>query len=69
MVLDITNVVTYTNFGDHRLRGFCVAGVKFSPFPLTDRRSYNTLAREYVILSCHFAVMHLVTCITRFASM
>jgi len=34
-VVDIPDVVTYTNFGDHRLRGFGVAGVKFSPLPLT----------------------------------
>ena len=32
MVVDIPDVVTYTNFGDHRLRGFWVAGgVKFPP--------------------------------------
>jgi len=35
MVVDITDIVTYTNFGEHRLRGFWVAWVKFSPFPLT----------------------------------
>jgi len=28
MVVDIPDVVTYTNFGDHRLRGFWVAGRK-----------------------------------------
>jgi len=44
-VVDITDAVTYTNFGDHRLRGFWVAGVKFPPFPIDfDRRPYNTLA-------------------------
>jgi len=26
LVVDITDVVTYTNFGDHRLRGFWVVG-------------------------------------------
>jgi len=31
----IPDVVTYTNFGDHRLRGLWVAGVKFPPLPLT----------------------------------
>ena len=45
MVVDIPDVVTYTNFGDHRLRGFWVAGGSNSPSP-TDfhRRPYNTLA-------------------------
>ena len=45
MVVDIPDVVTYTNFGDHRLRGFWVAGGQISPSP-TDfhRRPYNTLA-------------------------
>jgi len=41
----ITDIVTYTNFGDHRLRGFWVAGGQISPFPIDfDRRPYNTLA-------------------------
>jgi len=35
MVVDIPDVVTYRNFGNHRLRGFWVAGVKFPPLPLT----------------------------------
>ena len=35
MVVEIPVIVTYTNFGDHRLRGFWVAGVKFPPLPLT----------------------------------
>ena len=26
MVVDIPDIVTYTNFGDHRLKGFWVAG-------------------------------------------
>jgi len=34
-MVDIPDIVTYTNFGDHRLRGFWVAGVKFPPLPLT----------------------------------
>ena len=33
VVVDIPDVVTYTNFGDHRLRGFWVAGG--SNFPLS----------------------------------
>jgi len=48
MVVDIPGIVTYTNFGDHRLRGFWVAGGQISPFPIDfHRRPYNTLA-----LSC-----------------
>jgi len=35
MVVDIPDVVAYTNFGDHRLRGFGWRGVKFPPLPLT----------------------------------
>ena len=31
-VVDIRNIITDTNFGDHRLRGFWVAGVKFPSF-------------------------------------
>ena len=47
-VVDIPEVVTYTNFGDHRLRGFWVAGGQISPSPIDfHRRPYNTLA-----LSC-----------------
>ena len=44
-VVDIPDVVTYTNFGDHRLRGFWVAGGQISPSPVDfHRRPYNTLA-------------------------
>ena len=44
-VVDIPDVVTYTNFGDHRLRGFRVAGGQISPSPIDfHRRPYNTLA-------------------------
>ena len=53
-VVDITDIVTYTNFGDYRLRGFWVTGVKFPPSPIDfHRRPYNTfsLPCEYVI-SC-----------------
>ena len=45
MVVDIADVVIYTNFGDHRLRGFWVAGGQISPSPIDfHRRPYNTLA-------------------------
>ena len=44
-VVDIADVVTYTNFGDHRLRGFWVTGGQISPSPIDfHRRPYNTLA-------------------------
>jgi len=44
-VLDIADIVTCTNFGDDRLRGFWVARGHISP-SLIDfhRRPYNTLA-------------------------
>jgi len=42
-VVDITDVITSTNFGDDRLRGLGVAGGKSLPFSTDfDRRSYNT---------------------------
>jgi len=45
VVVDIPDVVTYTNFGDHRLTGFWVAGGQISPSPIDfHRRPYNTLA-------------------------
>ena len=44
-VVDIPDIVTYTNFGDHRLKGFWVAGGQISPSPIDfHRRPYNTLA-------------------------
>jgi len=44
-VVDIPDVVKYTIFGDHRLRGFWVAGGQISPSPIDfHRRPYNTLA-------------------------
>jgi len=44
-VVDIPDAVTYTNFGDHRLRGFWVAGGQISRSPIDfHRRPYNTLA-------------------------
>jgi len=33
--VDITDIVTYTNFAEHRLSGFGVAGGQISLFPLT----------------------------------
>jgi len=44
-VEDIPDIVTYTNFGDHRLRGFWVAAGQISPTSIDfHRRPYNTLA-------------------------
>ena len=44
-MVDVPDVVTYTNFGDHRLRGFRVARGQISPSPIDfHRRPYNTLA-------------------------
>ena len=44
-VVDIPDVVKHANFGDHRLRGFWVAGGQISPSPIDfHRRPYNTLA-------------------------
>jgi len=45
MVVHVAELVTYTNFGDHRLRGFWVAGGQIFPPPIDfHRRPYNTLA-------------------------
>ena len=45
MVVDIPNIVTYTNFGDHRLRGFWVVWGQIPPSVINFRRHpYNTLA-------------------------
>ena len=44
-MVDIADVVTYTNFCDHRLGGFWVAGGQISLSPIDfNRRPYNTLA-------------------------
>jgi len=52
-MVDITDVVTQTNFGDHRLRGFCGAGGQIFTFPIDfHRRPYNTLA-----LSCERVII------------
>jgi len=59
VVVDIPDIVTYTNFGDHRLRGFWVAGGQISPSPVDfHRRPYNTLAQrvmdklQFIVLIC-----------------
>jgi len=45
MVVDIPDKVTYTNFGDHRLRVFWGAVGQISPSPIHfHRRPYNTPA-------------------------
>jgi len=60
MVVDIPDAVTYTNFGDHQLRGFWVAGGQISLSPSDfHRRPYNTLA-----LPCE----RVISCIYYFAS-
>jgi len=51
-VVDIADLVTHTNFGDHRLRGFWVAEGQISPSPIDfHRRPHNTLA-----LSCECVI-------------
>ena len=67
-VVDIRDVVTYTNFGDHRLRGFWVAGGQISPSPIDlHRRPYNTLALpcERVMAKVQFLVL-IITSIPSF---
>ena len=62
MVVDIADVVNRTNFGDHRLRGFWVAGGQISPSPIDfHRRPYNTLA-----LPCERVIMGTVACTLSF---
>ena len=43
-VVDIPDVDTYTNFGDHRLGVFGWRGVKFPPLPLTFIVALTTLS-------------------------
>ena len=65
MVVDIPDLVTYTNFSDHRLRGFWVAGGQISPSSIDfHRRPYNTLALpcERVIFTGHYH--HHCVCVT-----
>jgi len=47
-LVDIPDIVIYTNFGDHRLRGFWVTGVKFPPLPLTSIIALTTLSHYRV---------------------
>jgi len=47
MVVDIPDVVTYANFGDHRLRGF---GGRGSNFPLSHRLSSSPLQHSRTIV-------------------
>ena len=59
-VVDIPDVVTYTNFGDQRLRGFWVAGGQISPsFIDFHRRPYNTLA-----LPCERVIVLDISCLS-----
>ena len=45
IVVDVPDVITYANFGDHRLGGFWVARGQIFPSPIDfHRRPYNTLA-------------------------
>jgi len=44
MVVDITHVIIYANFGEDRLRGLGAAGGQSLPFSVDfDHRPYNTL--------------------------
>jgi len=78
VVVDITDVVTYTNFGDHRLRGFWVAGGQIFPFPIDfDRRPYSTVALPcecvtvFVVLvqSCRESLQRCATMVMQFQGM
>ena len=62
-VVDIPDILTYTNFGDHRLRGFWVAGGQISPTPIDfHRRPYNTLALPCErVISALFSQTTLIT--------
>ena len=47
MVIDIPDIVTNTNFDDHRLRVFWGTGCQICPSPIdTHRRPYNILALQ-----------------------
>ena len=52
--VDILDVVTPANFGNHRFRRFRMAGVEFKVFIAFQRRPYNTLALpcQRVINTC-----------------
>ena len=64
MVVDIPDVVTYKNFGDHRLRVFLGVGVQISPSPIDfQRRPYNTFALpcERAMEYLHFSLSIILT--------
>ena len=43
LVIGTQDVITCIKFGDDRLRGFCLAGVQSSPFPIDFAgRPYNS---------------------------
>jgi len=44
-VVDIPDVITYANFGEDRLRGLGVAGVKACPSPLALIVALTTLSQ------------------------
>ena len=50
VVVDVPDIVTYTNFGDHRLRCFWVAGGQISPSPI----DYHFIV-AFTTLSHHLA--------------
>jgi len=57
-VIHMAEVVIYTNFGDHRLRGFWVAEGQIFPFPIDfHRRPYNSYSRTTVRV-CDKRVSH-----------
>jgi len=59
VVVDIPDIVTYTNFGDHRLRGFWVAGGQISPSPIDfHRRPYNTLTLTFECVIFGMCISH-----------
>ena len=52
VVVDIPDVVTYTNFGDHRLKGFWVAGGQISPSPLCAERRQLACQHDTARIYC-----------------
>ena len=69
MVVDIPDTVTCTNFGDHPLRGFWVAGGQISPSPIDfHRRPYNTLALpcERVMVLDKSGAPHVIQSFTKY---
>ena len=56
-VVHIHDVITYTNFSDHQLRDFWVAGIKFPPFPQTFIVALTT-SRTAVLVSDYASVLY-----------